>query len=268
MSTPADDPTWRTWPATLATVVIAVVVGAGIVGGLTPLLIVAVGSAMLALANGWVRLLRLPSPRGTTVMLFGASLLLLAGGLFSRETHVSLLPAAVAVALLLEFGHQLGRRDRRPRLVESVSSSVFGIAMLTSGACFLVLDDPVGRGASLVVLAGALVSAPVDLLHTTPLRGTGAAAVATALGALAGFGAWRLFGPDNAPLHTSEAVIAGAVAALVSLCLRRGMGALPSITGLRARWAAGASSILAVGVVAYALAWVILGSLASLLRLA
>ncbi|MDO5697401.1 MAG: hypothetical protein Q4G51_05440 [Dermatophilus congolensis] len=262
MNTTADTPTWSTWPATLATVVVAVVVGAGIASGLTPVLIASVGVAMLALAYGWVRLLRLPSPRGTTAVLTSAGLLVVAGGLFSRETHVSLMPAAVALALLLEFGHQLGRRDRRPRLVESVSSSVFGIALVTSGACFLVLDDPVGRSASLVAVAGALVSAPADLLRHATVR----AGAATLLGAVAGWAVWGLVGPDQVSMHVEAAALAGALAGLASSALRRGMGALPTIGGFRARWAAGAASVLAVGVVAYALAWGIIGSLDPLLQ--
>ena len=261
----AADPTWRTWPATLATAVVALVVGAGIASGWTPLVIVTVGFAILALANGWVRLLRLPSPRGTTSALVAAGLLLLTGGLWSRETHVSLLPAAVACALVVEFGHQLGRRDRRPRLVDSVASSVFGIAIVTSGACFLVLDGPVGRAASLVAVAGALVSVPADLLRTTPVRAVGVAVAATLLGAAAGFAVWHLADPGVGD-HAVTAALAGAAAALASVALRLGMAALPTIGGFRARWAAGAASVLAVGVVAYALAWGVLGSLAPLLQ--
>ena len=261
-----DDPRWRTWPATVSTLVLAVVVGAGVAVGSTGLVIATVGFAMLALANGWVRLLRLPTPRGTTAVLVGAGLLLLTGGLWSRETHVSLLPAAVALALLLEFVHQLGRRDRRPRLVESVSSSVCGIALVTSGACLLVLDGPVGRAASLVAVAGVLASTCADVLSRTALRGAGAALSATVLGALAGYAVWVFTGPLAMATHTAAAAAAGALAALASASLRRGMGALPTIAGFRARWAAGASSVLAVGVIAYALAWAVLGSLTPLLR--
>lgn len=261
-----DDPRWRTWPATVSTLVLAVVVGAGVAVGSTGLVIATVGFAMLALANGWVRLLRLPTPRGTTAVLVGAGLLLLTGGLWSRETHVSLLPAAVALALLLEFVHQLGRRDRRPRLVESVSSSVCGIALVTSGACLLVLDDPVGRAASLVAVAGVLASTCADALSSTALRGAGAALAATVLGAVAGYVVWVVAGPDGTAAHAGAAAAAGALSALASASLRRGMGALPTISGFRARWAVGASSVLAVGVVAYALAWAVLGSLTPLLH--
>ncbi len=248
-----------------ASAVMSVIALAGVATGSAHVLIPVMALHMLMLANGWVRLLRLPSPRGTTAALAGASVLVLIGGFSSRETHVSLLPAAVACALLLEFAHQLGRGDGRRRLVDSISSSVLGISVITSGACFLLLDHAAGVAASLVVVVAVLLSVGADRLRYTRLRLPGAAVAAILLGAAGGYGAWALTAPAGYQDSGMLAPLAGALAALASFSLRSALCALPAITGFRARWAAGSACVLSSGVLAYGLAWVAMGGLAPLL---
>lgn len=267
----ADDVTWPVWPATLATV--AVTLGAGVGVALSSPLALAglLAVPMLLLAGGWVRLLRLPSPRGTTSMLAVAVLILLAGGLLSTATQTTLLPSAVAVVLLLEFVHQLSRSDRRPRLVESVSSAVFGIAVITSGACLLLLGGPIGRTASLTVIAAVLTGCLADLLRGRAARhdrGWVPAVLSTVLGAVTGWGVWTWLRPTAESVDIWWAVAAGLLAALVSFTLRLALSALPTIGGFRARWAAGSATLLVVGVIAYGMAWGVHGSLTPLLSAA
>lgn len=273
------DVAWPMWPATSAAAVCACVAGAGLLSGHPVVALIAVGVTMLMVAYGWVRLLQLPSPRGTTSMLIAAAIILPVGGLLTRAVHISMLIAAIAVALVLEFVHQLGRQDRRPRLVESVSSSVFGITVLASGASLLPLDGTVGRASSLVVLTSVLASTLTDVTlnrapsQTDPASGyvrkpgrrALSALTSLVLGAIAGGVVWHFIAPADVRYGLPLALASGAVAALVSFTARLAFSGLPTIGGFRARWAAGAASVLVTGVVAYAQAWIALGSLDALL---
>lgn len=256
------------WPASLATLLLALVVGAGVLVSGPWVVALTLAVPMLALANGWVRLLHLPSPRGTTAMLAAGALIILASGLIPTPAQTTVLPSAIAVVLILEFVHQLGRRDRRPRLVESVSSAVFGIALISSGACFLLLDGPVGRSVSITVVAAVLTGCLADALrpYVVPRGATWVAALlASLLGATTGWGCWSVLEPLPAGQGMLWAVAGGAVAGLVSFTLRLALAGLPTIGGFRARWAAGSAALLVVGAVAYGMAWGIHGSLAPLL---
>ncbi|MBO3128638.1 hypothetical protein [Dermatophilus congolensis] len=268
MSESPDLVTWAVWPASMACLAVTVAAGVGIATGVPALMTLGVGVPMLMMANGWVRLLQLPSPRGTTGILVAAAVILVAGGWVTHRTHVSMLVAAIAVVLVLEFVHQLGRRDRRPRLVESVSSAVFGITVVASGSCFLILEGPVGHAASLGVVAATLVGVAADGLPGVLVsrgRAWVPAVVASLLGAVVGALVWLWVGPQGVGSDVWVAGLAGGLAGLGSFTLRLALCGLPTIAGFRARWAAGAASLLVTGVVAYGQAWVVLGSLVPLL---
>lgn len=215
------------------------------------------GAAMLLLAGGWVLLLGLPSPRGTTAALAGAGVILLCGGVLSQELQESLLPAAVALSMIVEFVHQLARRDGRPRLVESVSASITGITVLTSGACVLLLAAHEQGVASSVAIFGAVaVASLADLGLRWGAGGPAAGLVAVALGALA---APVLGSVVGAQASGVVLLVAGAVAAGSSYALRQVQSVLPTLFGRRAQLASGVASVLAPGVLAYAVTWLTLG---------
>ena len=125
-------PPRRPWRPAVSVVafVIALALGAvahvGSVAWMAPALAV----PMVLLAIGWVPLMRLPSPRGTTIVQLIAVVLLLAPAALSPRTTLERLPAFVALSMIASFVHQLVRRDARPRLVESVSAVVAGVASL------------------------------------------------------------------------------------------------------------------------------------------
>lgn len=237
----------------------AALLALAMLGGALPVLLV-IAVAMLLMAGGWVLLLGLPSPRGTTAVLAGASVILLCGGVLSQEAQASVLPGAVGLAMIVEFGHQLARRDGRPRLVESVSGSVTGIALLTSGASVLLLTSTqAGVAASVTVFGAVAVASLADLGLRWGAGGPVAGVVAVLLGAAAGI-AIGVFGPSaDAGIAPWLLGIAGGAAAGASYALRQVQSVLPTLFGRRAQVASGVSSVLAPGVLAYALAWVALG---------
>lgn len=233
-----------------ATVAVAMLLGTVPVFGV-------VGLAMLLLAGGWVLLLGLPSPRGTTAVLAGAGIILLGSGALSQEMRQSLLPGAVGLALIVEFVHQLARRDGRPRLVESVSASVTGITLLTSGACLLLLTHlPEGVACAVAIFGAVAVASLADLGLRWGAAGPVAGAVAVGLGAVAAAALGSLV---QTGLALVVIVAAGALAAASSYALRQVQSVLPTLFGRRAQLASGMASVLAPGVLAYALAWLSVG---------
>ncbi|GAB95851.1 hypothetical protein BJY21_000935 [Kineosphaera limosa] len=246
---------WR--PLVTATAAIGAALMAGAVAlGTVPTFLVT-GLAMVLLAGGWVLLLGLPSPRGTTAVLAGASLILLGGGVLSQEARTMLLPGAVALAMIVEFVHQLARRDGRPRLVESVSGSITGITLLTSGACVLLLTaSPAGVATSVTIFAAVAVASLADVGLRWGGGGPLTGALAIGLGALVA----ALLGPAvGAELPLAVLALAGGLAAGSSYALRQVQSVLPTLFGRRAQIASGVSSVLAPGVLAYALTWIALG---------
>lgn len=235
-----------------------------LLAGVIPLgpavLFTVVGLAMVGLAGGWVLLLGLPSPRGTTATLTGAVVILLGSGVLSQEARESLLPGAVALAMIVEFVHQLARRDGRPRLVESVSACVTGIAILTSGAAMLLLAGVAEGITSTAVVMSAVAAACLADLGVRREPGGANGAVGAVLALLLGTVAAGVAASLSAiALPLWVCVLAGGLAGAGSHAVRQTQSVLPTLFGRRAQVASGASSVLATGVIAYALTWLSLG---------
>ena len=230
--------------------VLGVVAQFGTVGSMVP----ALALPMVLLAVGWVPLLRLPSPRGTTVVQLVAVVLLLAPAALSPRTTLERLPGFVALSMIASFVHQLVRRDARPRLVESVSAVAAGVALLSSAACLVPLVvTAAGQDAVAVVMAATAAATVADVGLGRRPRGAVAASCAVAsvvLGALAAWGIHALVGSSPLPGVT----LAGALAGGVSYAVRQIQSVLPSLWGRRAQIASAAGSVLTTGVVAYGLA--------------
>ncbi|HET7474605.1 MAG TPA: hypothetical protein VFJ97_01105 [Dermatophilaceae bacterium] len=214
----------------------------------TPLL-GALGLAGAVLAVGWADALSLPSPRGTAgVLLIASAAALVAVGAVDDEPFLRLLPAGLALAMLATFAHQLMRRDGRPRLVESVTSTSLGVAVVTCGACLFPLVY-VRHGSAVLAAAMAAVAAsalaePLGrwravrgwLLPVCVLLGVGAALLVTA---------WW----DELP--EPQSALLGAVSAVTSHAVRRAMSGLPAIARFRPQLASAAASVLLPGIAVY-----------------
>lgn len=203
------------------------------------------------LAWGWAGMLALPSPRGTlAVVLVGGLALVVAVLLTDSTPWLEWMPVALAFAMIASFVHQLLRQDGRPRVVESVSSVVLAVAVVSAGALFVPVSRTVeGIALVLAALAAAVASAGTDLLRTVPalrawltplaLVAGGAAAVLLAVLMDAPIGIWLLLGVASAAL---------------SHALRVVLAPLPTLAHPRPRLVAAVVSVLIVGLVPYLVA--------------
>ncbi|WP_168582350.1 hypothetical protein [Gephyromycinifex aptenodytis] len=246
---------WRPAVSFTASVLAVLIMVAGLSGHIWAV-VAALALPMVLLAFGWVPLLRLPSPRSTTTVQLLSAVIILVPGVLAPSATLAWLPAAVALAMLVTFLHQLNRRDARPRLVESVSASASGVALLSSAVCMLpAASSAHGRAALVAVAAATAVSSLADVgLGRTPrsLVALLCACSAVVLGAVVAVAAVVLM--DRPELSLLAAAAAGAVAAASSYALRQVQSVLPSLWGRRAQFASAASSVLCTGAVAYALA--------------
>jgi hypothetical protein len=224
-------------------VLLAVAAAAG-----TAALVAALLLAVVAVASGWATLLSLPTPRGSTaVIALGGAVAIAVAAMTDSPPYLRWLPSVLAITVLVEFGHQLFRRDMRPRLVESVTGVVSGVVVVALGAGWLGslhADDTAGLalcGAAAALGATAATGMP------WPQRITGPSAVvaAAAFGALAG----RLH-PDAGAL---PAAVAGLGIGIVVASLDRLLANLPTARQLPAAVAMGTAPVAASGMVVYTL---------------
>jgi hypothetical protein len=215
-----------------------------------PVLVAAtVALAAGIIAWGWPGLLGLPSPRGTTFVVAVGAAAAIGTVLATRgEPFLEWMPAALAGSLIVAFLHQLARRDGRPRLVESIASNITAIAIIVSGATFVVLPRT-EQGAQMVALAmGAVAASAVTELAgaSTRLRGW-LLPLGMLAGGLAGLAVGLLLG---AVIWGPAALLGGLVAA-VGHAVRRVLAVLPAISGPRSQLVSACASVLTVGVVVY-----------------
>jgi hypothetical protein len=210
---------------------------------------VALGFAAGVIAWGWAGLLGLPSPRGTSLVLALGSAAAIGTVLAtSDDPYLTWMPAALAGAMIIAFLHQLARRDGRPRLVESVASTITAIAIVVSGASFVAMSRT-GHGPWVVAIASAAmaVSAMTDLAGGSrrllpwllPLAMFAGGVSAILVGHLLGAVAW------------GAAALLGVLAAGVSHAVRRVLATLPAISGARSQLVSACASVLTGGVVVY-----------------
>lgn len=252
-------PPRRPWRPSVSIVacLIAAALGAVAHTGSTALTVVGLAVPMTMLAIGWVSLLRLPSPRGTTIVQLIAVVVLLVPAMVRPRTTLEWLPAAVAVAMIATFVHQLVRRDARPRLVESVSASAAGVALLSSAVCLVPLvTADAGRDAVTAVMAATAAATLADIGLGRVPRGIIAVSCALAsvlLGAVVAVAVHTMFGSSDLPV----VALAGGIAGGASYAIRQIQSVLPSLWGRRAQLASAAGSVLCTGAVAYGLAWLV-----------
>lgn len=216
---------------------------AGVVGLLATAF--AVLWAGIVLAWGWPRLLGSSSRFGSTIgIAIGGVLCPAAVVVAGDEPRLRHVPAAIAVALVAMFFHQLLRKDGRPRLTESVSVTAAGLGVVA--VAVLLVPLPALEHGGVGVAAGALgvaATAWVDLLIPRESLRRFVAPAAGVIGALAGLLA-ALVG--QADLLVCAGI--GLVAALLALTLRRVLSPLPTITSIRGQVAAGVASVCITGV--------------------
>jgi len=215
----------------------------------SPMVALAVALAAGVVAWGWAGLLGLPSPRGTTFVLALGSAGAIGTAVATRDDpFLAWMPAALAGSMIVAFLHQLARRDGRPRLVESIASTITAIAIVVSGASYVALPRT-EHGAWVVAIASAAmaVSALTDLAgRSQRLR-----AWLLPLAMLAGGAAAILVGNRLGVVGWGAAALLGVLTAGVSHAVRRVLATLPAISSARSQLVCAGASVLTGGVVVY-----------------
>ncbi|MGG5260278.1 hypothetical protein [Phycicoccus avicenniae] len=222
-------------------------------------LVLAAGLAWtgLVLAWGWPRLLGSSSRFGSALAVGVTAVLAPAAAVApTDEPYLRLVPVALAVGLGLMFGHQIVRRDGRPRLTDSIGVTSFGLALLALGTTWLPLSresrpTDLATAALVAVAVGALadLGAGVKLLRPWLLP------VAMVLGACGAIVTGALLDSPRA----ATAALVGLLAAAVSHAMRRVLVVLPPVTAIRCQLASAAAGLLVPGVVAYGVSLALVG---------
>ena len=222
-------------------------------------LLVAVSVALAAgvMAWGWPGLLGLPSPRGTVFVLAVGSAAAIGTVLATTsDPFLDWMPAALAGAMLVAFLHQLARRDGRPRLVESIASTITAIAIVVSGASLVALPrTPEGDWVVAISASAVAVSALTDLVGgSRRLR-----AWLLPLAMLFGGAVAVVVGITLADVNWGAAALLGVLAAGVSHATRRALAMLPAISAPRSQLVSASASVLTGGLVIYVVGRYFLG---------
>ncbi|MDU0313347.1 hypothetical protein RKE38_06570 [Phycicoccus sp. M110.8] len=209
----------------------------------------AVALGGFVLAWGWPVLLGLPSPRGTTTVLSVGVALTTAAVLLTRdEPYLEWMPAAMALAVLAAFAHQLLRRDGRPRLTESIASTVAGLAIVASGAAFAPIPQYLyGEHGLAAAMAGLAVGVLADPLISVPRLRQWALFISMFAGGLAALVVALVAGEPTA----GSGALLGLLAAAISHAARRVLAPLPAAPLPRAQLASALAASLLVGVIAF-----------------
>ena len=243
----------------LVTIAVVALAGLMTISAFAGPVLVAVSVALAAgvMVWGWPGLLGLPSPRGTALVVAFGSVAAIGTALATPvDPYLAWMPAALAGSMIVAFLHQLARRDGRPRLVESVASTITAMAIVVSGASFVALPRT-PHGAWLVALAASAmaVSALTDMVGGSQrLR-----AWLLPLAMLAGGAAAIIVGVTLASVGWGPSVLIGVLAAGISHAIRRALAMLPAISGARSQLVSASASLLTGGVVVYVVGRFFLG---------
>jgi len=213
------------------------------------LVALAVGLGAVVIAWGWPGLLGLPSPRGSLFVVVVGSTASIGTMLATvDDPFLAWMPAALAGSMIVAFLQQLARRDGRPRLVESIASTITAIAIVASGASLVVLPRTL-HGAEVVAIAASAVaiSALTDLAGRADRLRAWLLPMAMLAGGIAASGVGHVLGIVN----WGAAALLGVLAAGVSHAVRRVLAMLPAITSARSQLVSACASVLSCGVVIY-----------------
>ncbi|MGL5864086.1 MAG: hypothetical protein ACRCY9_22815 [Phycicoccus sp.] len=210
----------------------------------------------LVLAWGWPGLLGSSSRFGSSLAIGVSAVLAPTAATSTDQPYLRLVPAAMTVGMALMFGHQLVRRDGRPRLTDSIAVTSLALAVVAVGAAWVPLArDERSAGLAAVAFIAVAAGSLADL-------GAGVRAIRPwllpAAMSLGGLAAVVAAGVLPAPGVGSSALV-GLLVAAVSHAVRRVLCVLPPVTGLRGQLSVAAAGVLAPGVVAYVLTRALVG---------
>ena len=240
-------------PAVATVALTAVLAGCGYAG--TAFLAAAILLAVAGLAAGWGRLLALPHPRGSGAVVALSGVVAVVTAVVSAGRDHPLAPFAVILALsvLAAFGHELLRKDGRPRLVDSVTGTFAGEVLAVLGAGWLLLPGSRTGVNGVAVAAAAVVAARLATALPWPLRITGWIAL---LGSAAFGGIAAVLLPE---FDLWPGALIGACVGVVVAAVDRTLMYQPAARSWPAVAAVAVAPVLAAGTAAYTVARVVLG---------
>jgi hypothetical protein len=242
--------------AVIATIVLAALLVLALLAD--PVLLAAgLAWAGIVVAWGWPSLLGSSSRFGSSLAIGVTGVLApIAAVATTDEPYLRLVPVALVVGLAIMFGHQMVRRDGRPRLTESIGITSLGLAVVALGTTWMPLSRTdratdiaviglvsIGVASLADLVAGFARVRPWMLPLAMLLGGAGAMVAAAVAGS-----------PAPGP-----AALVGFLCAAVSHATRRMLSVLPAVTSVRGQLSTAAASLLVPGVVAYGLALAIVG---------
>lgn len=235
--------------AVCAVLVLAIVVDAVLLAG-------GLAWVGLVLAWGWPGLLGSSSRFGSSLAIGVTAVLAPAAAALPDPPYLRWVPAAMTVGLVLMFGHQLVRRDGRPRLTDSISATTLALAVVAVGAAWVPLArDERSAGLAAVALVAVGAGSFADLGAGVGVIRPWLLPAAMTFGGLAAVaGASVLPAPGAGP-----AALVGLLVAAVSHAVRRVLCVLPPVASFRGQLAVAAAGVLAPGVVAYMLTLLLVG---------
>lgn len=235
-----------------AVVTVSGVLGAAVLSSPT-VLAAALAAIVLILAWGWAGTLNLPTPRGTvgTVALGGLALVAAVG---TRTTGPWLvwMPAALSLAMIAAFAHQVFRSDGRPRVVQSVSAVVLALGVL---ACGVLLVPPANTPEGVALVLGALAAATASSLTDLLGRWQALDGWLSALAMLAG-GAAAVLVSFYLGVPWTTWLLLGVASGALSHAMRAILADLPTMAHARPRLVCALASVMIVGIVPYLIALV------------
>lgn len=212
------------------------------------LLALTLGVCAVIVAWGWSGTVGLPSPRGTVgVLLVGGLALVVSVGVREEEPWLGWAPAALALAMIAAFLHQILRRDGRPRVVQSVSSVVLALALV---GCGILMVPASHTAAGIALLLGALAAASVSSITDLAGRWSGLRGWLLALAMLGG-GVGSLAVALALGASPATWLLLGVGAGALSHAMRAVLSPLPPLAHARPRLVAAILSVLVVGVAPY-----------------
>ncbi|MDO8106436.1 hypothetical protein Q6348_04420 [Isoptericola sp. b441] len=238
--------------AVLTAAAAAAVAAAGVFG--EPWLTAVSVLVALGFATGWPRLLRLPAPQGSAVVVaLGGAGGVLAVSLTRGDPVLRGLPEVVALAVLLAFVNELVRTDGRRRLVESVAGGVSGVLIGSAAAGWpAALRTPADVG---LVVTGALALFFAAAASAVPFGGWTAAGITVFAGALGGLGAGIVMAPVGPAAGTLLGLAVGLLVAVLHVLLDR----VPALARRSASVAALLLPVSVSGILVYIVGRVLLG---------
>ena len=242
--------------AVIATIVLAALLVLALLAD--PVLLAAgLAWAGIVVAWGWPSLLGSSSRFGSSLAIGVTGVLApAAAAATTDEPYLRLVPVALVIGLAIMFGHQMVRRDGRPRLTESIGITSLGLAVVALGTTWMPLSRT--ERASDIALIGFVaiaVASLADLVAGFAKVRPWMLPLAMLLGGAGAMVAASIIGSPAA----GPAALVGFLCAAVSHATRRTLSVLPAVTSVRGQLSTAAASLLVPGVVAYGLALAIVG---------